>query len=124
MADNSVTLSFPASSERVRLARTLVAVLGDEAGFDYDEVEDLRIAVDELCFAVLDSCEADGPIELSAAAEPGTLTVEATCTGNGSATNSDGPSELTRQILTTVVDSYDLVLDGVAPSFRFTKTKP
>ena len=121
MATDAVTLRFPASTERVRLARTLVATLADEAGFDYDDVEDLRIAVDELCFLVLDACAEGGEFELVAHAQPGDLVIEGS---NSAATNGEGtaPSEISTQILATVVDDYELHLDGTA-RFRFHKSK-
>jgi hypothetical protein len=121
VATDAVTLRFPASTERVRLARTLVATLADEAGFDYDDVEDLRIAVDELCFLLLDACEEGGDLELVAQARPGDLVVEGANTASltGEATT---PSEISTQILATVVDDYELHLDGTA-RFRFHKSK-
>lgn len=124
MDDHSVTLRFPASTERVRLARTLVAVLGDEAGFDYDEVEDVRIAVDELCFVLLDRCAAEASVVLVARSAPGRLVVDATCEGALSPAEHPGLSEVTGQILATVIDSYELDLDGEVPGFRFVKNKP
>ena len=121
MAADDVSLRFPATSDRVRLARTLVAALADEGGFDYDDVEDLRIAVDELCFLVLDVAAEGATLELIARATPGDLVVE----GSVSAADSEGstePSEISTQILATVVTDYELHLDG-APRFRFHKTK-
>jgi anti-sigma regulatory factor (Ser/Thr protein kinase) len=122
VAHDSVTLRFPASTERVRLARTMVATLADDAGFDYDEVEDLRIAVDELCFILIEGCAEGGEIELVAESQPGDLVVVGTSTAPP-ATDAGEPPEITVQILRTVVDDYELVLDGSA-RFRFHKSKP
>lgn len=125
MADQNVILRFPASSERVRLARTVAAVLGDEAGFDYDEVEDLRIGVDELCFALLERSGSAAVIELTADAQPGEITIEGIVVGETSSpATADSPSEITRQILATVLDDYELELDGDNPRFRLVKHKP
>jgi anti-sigma regulatory factor (Ser/Thr protein kinase) len=121
MAADPVTLRFAATTERVRLARVLVASLADGAGFDYDDVEDLRIAVDELCFLVLDTASGRGELEIVARAEPGDLQVEGTLHGAGDLTPTE-PSEISTQILRTVVDSYELHLDGT-PRFRFRKSK-
>jgi hypothetical protein len=121
VATDAVTLRFPASTERVRLARALVATLADEAGFDYDDVEDLRIAVDELCFLLLDACVEGGELELVARSEPGDLVVEGT--NSAPPTGEAGePSQISTQILATVVDDYELHLDGTA-RFRFHKSK-
>jgi hypothetical protein len=51
-----VELSFPASVDLVVLARFTAATVAARAGFDIDEIEDLRLAVDELCVSF-------GPLE-------------------------------------------------------------
>ena len=50
---SAVTLSFPADAEYLRLARLAAADAASRAGFDVDEVEDFRIAVDELCHLLM-----------------------------------------------------------------------
>ncbi|MGO9457192.1 MAG: ATP-binding protein [Acidimicrobiales bacterium] len=47
-----VEIAFPATEALVTLARFTAATVAAHAGFDIDEVEDLRLAVDELCAAV------------------------------------------------------------------------
>jgi len=46
---DAVDLSFAASPDLVVLARFTAATVASRAGFDIDEIEDLRLAVDELC---------------------------------------------------------------------------
>jgi hypothetical protein len=43
-----VEIFFPSSVELVVLARFAAATIGARAGFDLDEIDDLRLAVDEL----------------------------------------------------------------------------
>lgn len=43
-----IEVSFPGSVEFVVLARFTAATIGARAGFDLDEIDDLRLAVDEL----------------------------------------------------------------------------
>ncbi|WP_195210389.1 ATP-binding protein [Actinomarinicola tropica] len=125
MADDAVTLSIPASTDRVRLARVLAATLADEAGFDYDEVEDVRIAVDELCFALLDAGPTTGTLDLTASRDDGSLRIDGTCSFSAQPTPStdEASSELTAQILSTVVDEYDVSFDGTVGRFRLVKTR-
>lgn len=120
-----VTLCFPAASERVRLARVVAATLADEAGFDYDEVEDVRIAVDELCFGLLDAGETVGTLDITAVSEPGQLRIEGTCNYTAEARPSDDEAnaELTAQILGTVVDEYQIEFAGTTGRFSLRKSR-
>lgn len=51
-----IELSLPPTADLVVLARFTAATIASRADFDVDEIEDLRLAVDELCV----SC---GPVE-------------------------------------------------------------
>jgi serine/threonine-protein kinase RsbW len=52
MAD-VVSLSIPSGADLLVLARLTAATVASRAGFDVEEVEDLRLAVDELCVALI-----------------------------------------------------------------------
>lgn len=126
MADErGVTLSFPATSERVRLARVLAATLADEAGFDYDEVEDVRIAVDELCFALLEAGDTLGTFDITAVAAPGDLRISGVCNfvNEPRPSTDETNAELTAQILDTVVDDYTVAFEGGTGRFSLRKTR-
>ena len=45
----AVELIIPVQSDLVVLARLTAATVASRAGFNVEEVEDLRLAVDELC---------------------------------------------------------------------------
>lgn len=49
----TVVLVVPASADYLRLARLASADAGSRAGLDYEEIDDLRIAVDEACTQLL-----------------------------------------------------------------------
>ncbi len=49
-----VELSIPVESDLILLARLTAATVASRAGFDVEEVDDLRLAVDELCVLVAD----------------------------------------------------------------------
>jgi len=57
MQTSPVTVTFPAAPEDLRLARIATPDAGSRAGLDYDEVEDFRIAVDELCHLLMSSTD-------------------------------------------------------------------
>lgn len=48
----SIELSFPTHPSLVVLARFAAATVAARAGFDVEEIEDLRLAVDELCISL------------------------------------------------------------------------
>ena len=58
-----VWLTVPPFSEFLRTVRLVAADAAVRAGLDYDEVEDFRIAVDELCHLLMSST--DHEIEVS-----------------------------------------------------------
>ena len=58
-----VWLSVPPFSEYLRTVRLVAADAASRAGLDYDEIEDFRIAVDELCHLLMSS--SDHEISLS-----------------------------------------------------------
>ena len=111
-----VELSFPASVDLVVLARFTAATVAVRAGFDVDEIEDLRLAVDELCVSF-------GPLEYSESVRLQFMridqTVRITCEFdrlNPSAGDLITPSpagvklqraeELSRQLLDALVDEH------------------
>jgi serine/threonine-protein kinase RsbW len=118
-----VRLAVPATPEFLRLARLTVAGVASRMGFTYDEVEDLRIAIDELCFALVGTKGREGKIELRYSLDDDDLMVE------GRGTFSDqGPvvatlSPLSRQILAAVVDEHDLAAGERGPTFRLRKRR-
>lgn len=112
-----VLLKLPAAPESVAIARLTASAMASRMGFTVDEVEDLRIAVSELCSVLFGHDEETGGLELEYAAGPGVLKV----TGWGG----EPPrqlSQLSEQIVSHLADAYET---GAAPDgrglFRLTK---
>ena len=61
----AVTLSFPAAAEHIRLARLVASGLVAPLDYGIDDVEDLRIAVDELCAVVVAHAEPTGMLVIA-----------------------------------------------------------
>ena len=55
---------MPATPEFVRLARVTAAGLASRLGFTFDDVDDLRLAIDELCFGLIGSKGRVGTVQL------------------------------------------------------------
>src|SRR2546427_9380688 len=63
--DDEVRLLIPAEPGFLRLARLTAAAVASRMGFTFDEVEDLRIAVDELCYFLLGGRSPKGTITIT-----------------------------------------------------------
>ena len=104
---DEVRLVVPAGPEFVRLARVTATSLASRLGFSYDEIEDLRLAVDELCHAVIGPSGRAGTVSLLYITESDGLSVE----GTGHFDPVGPPvalSETTRQILSALTDDHNL----------------
>jgi len=122
MAGEEVRLSIPARPQLLRVARLTAAGLAGRLGFSFDEIEDVKIAVDELCFAVVGSKGRPGTVELRYVLGTAWLEIE------GRGPDQDGaadvaPSELSRQILDAVVDEHELERRGDQVHFRLLKRR-
>ena len=118
MSSEEVRLAVPALPEYVRLARLTAAGLASRLGFSYDEVEDLRIAVDELCYLLVGPDGRDGSISLTYAMEGDSLVIV------GQGVSGPRPAEfadLSEQILAAIVDEYEVTRDGDTITFRMVR---
>lgn len=122
-----VRLVVPAAPEYLRLVRLTAAGMASRLRFTFDEVEDLRIAVDELCFHLLDSdsgddipIDEDRTMELIYSADADSITI----TGRTGLTGAlPEPSELSEQILDALVDEHEVSgMDGMV-TFRLMKQR-
>jgi serine/threonine-protein kinase RsbW len=113
---NEVTLVLPAQADYVRLARMASADAGSRAGFDYEEIEDLRIAVTELCHVLLGD-GARGEMRLEFRTVDGEVTVVGRSEQPGAAVT----NEFSEIILGKVVDVHAVRSDGPARVFELTK---
>jgi len=121
--DTEVRLAVPAAPEFLRLARLTVAGVASRMGFTYDEVEDLRIAIDELCFALVGTNGREGSIELRYSLQADDLVVEGLGTFTDPVPVAPTLSPLSRQILSAVVDEHDVAAGERGPTFRLRKRR-
>lgn len=118
-----IRLIIPGAPEFLRLARLAAADAGSRAGLTYDEIEDLRIGVDELCHTVMRT-DGTGVVTLVFRLLDDGIEVE----GEGPPLDTGGeakPSELSRTIVAAVVDEHELEREGDKLRFRLSKrTQP
>jgi hypothetical protein len=117
--EGEVRLAVPARPEYIGLARVTAAGLASRLGFTYDQVEDLRLAIDEVCFGLIGSLGRDGMLEVRFLLSPDGLTVR----GEGRF-RVEGPvalSELSELILGALVDEHSLGNKATGPDFVLVK---
>lgn len=122
MSDSEVELDIPASPELLRVARLTAASLAGRLQFSYEEIEDVKIAVDELCFALVGTKGRPGRLTLRYQLEDTSLTIVGRGTFDEPVAD-PVPSDLSRQILSAVVDGYELGREGDALHFRLVKRR-
>jgi anti-sigma regulatory factor (Ser/Thr protein kinase) len=114
--DHRVTLVVPADPEYLRLARLAAADAGSRAGFDYEEIDDLRIAVNEMCHLLIGS-GATGRVEVEFHANGDDVIVEGHSTAPGQAIG----NEFTDTILSRVADEHAVTDGDDGRRFRLVK---
>jgi serine/threonine-protein kinase RsbW len=104
-----VELSIPVRADLVVLARLTAATVASRAGFGVEEIEDLRLAVEELCLSLVEGDEG-GRLELTYARDEHAIEITCILEGgdqhrpNGSAEG--GHDDLSLRILDALVDEH------------------
>ena len=114
----TVTLTIPGHPVYLRLARLAAADTGARAGLSIGDLEDLRIAVDELAYALIGDERSGAPLTLRFLAAEGIVEIEGACAANGY------PPELgklARTIVDVIADEHELEDDGDTRRFRLLK---
>jgi hypothetical protein len=111
-----VELSLAADAQMLFLARMTAAAVAARADFDYERVEDLRLAIDELCVGLMGAATGTGRLTLRFEwDDEGTLEVDVTlvpeegvsANGHHPIPAVSGPSyELSERILDALVDDH------------------
>ena len=119
---DEVQLVMPADPEFLRLARVTAMGLASRLSFTIDEIDDLRIAIDELVFGLIGTKGRPGQVVMRYRLQAQGLEVE----GSGRFEDhqeSPGLTELSELILDAVADEHELVPDPTAPRFRMLKRR-
>ena len=121
MATGEVRLEVPAAPEFLRISRIMAAGVASRVGFTLDEVEDLRIAIDEVCFSMVGARGRAGTIALRYLLDTNQLVVEGAGRFSDGQGNEPVVSALSKQILAAVVDECELSAGEEGPQFRLVK---
>lgn len=118
-----VRIKIPAAPAYLQVIRLVAAGLASRLGFTLDEIEDLKIAVDELSAYMTGAHGRSGTLQIAFEVSGDRITIR----GEGLFAPGDkvrtNLTEFSRMILDTVVDSASLEhADGV-PTFTLVKSK-
>ncbi len=125
MTDGSgeqVRLTMPATPQLLRVARLTAAGLASRLGFSFDQVEDLKIALDELCFAMVGTKGGEGSLTIDYRLEHDGLVIEG-LSDSLPPVSRDANDELSDLILTAVVDEHEVSLRDGIMRFRLLKRR-
>jgi serine/threonine-protein kinase RsbW len=118
--DGPIELVLPAEARLVRIARLVASGVATTADYDVEEVEDLRIAVDEVCSALLEGGDGS-PLMLGFEINDRVVTLVGTTGARGVAEFEAERLALSRQILAVVADDFDISTDHGQISVRVRK---
>lgn len=105
MATQDISVTIPAESRFVALTRVAAASLAADLDFTVDEIEDLRIAVDEIVTLLVEASPNGSAVELRF--RVGADAIELSGSADTSSDLGEDLDDLTGQILEAVVDSYE-----------------
>jgi anti-sigma regulatory factor (Ser/Thr protein kinase) len=109
-----VIVRIPASTAHIRVVRQAASALAALCDFTYDRLQDLHIAIDEVCSRILATSEPPASrIEFTFEIQDHELTI----TAHGDTPVREAGQFLTKwsqAILSSVTDGLEIVADGVA----------
>ncbi len=121
-----VELAIPAKAELLSLARMTVAAIAARANFDFEEIEDLRLAIDELCSRLLHQSGSDPAGTLRLRYHWTAEELEVTCQLDGAerAPADVEDRDLSDRILEALVDAHgDEGSDGAGAHYWMRKRR-
>ena len=122
MTDDLVELSVPADGAFASVVRTVTAALAARCDLTIDQIEDLRIAVDEACALLLHIPEHGPALSVHLGLHAGRIDVEVSIAApNGGAPDRDG---FGWTVLTALADTVDLVALEGRQSIRVAMHRP
>jgi serine/threonine-protein kinase RsbW len=117
-----ITASVPAGSEYIHILRTVVCGVASRLGFTIDEIDDLRLVVDEAAAQLLSVRPPGARLELRLEPRPDGLEILLVHeTAGGPWPPAAFERSMGWQVLTVLADDLDLQPDGGRPAIRMTK---
>lgn len=119
----TISISIPASPEYLKVVRLVVAGLASRLRFTIDDIEDIKIAVDELSAYLTGAQGRDGTLDIGFEMHDDRIEIRGA--GNFSAGTKvrTDLTEMSKMILDTVVDEATLDQTDGMPTFSLSKSK-
>ncbi|MEO6627169.1 MAG: ATP-binding protein [Aquihabitans sp.] len=108
--EGPVELSVPAERRYLRLARLTASGFASDLGVSMDDVEELRLAVDEACAALVEEAVENDRLTLTYAVESGAVVI--TAASPLSANGPVSPHPVAAAVLSATVDEYHVEVDA------------
>ncbi len=108
MKDETVTLTLPAKAQYMTLARLAAAAMAGQAGFNVEQIEDVKSAVAEACLMLLPAAGERGAITLELWEDAG-LRARISAPGHISLEHLSDEQEFGRFLLQALLDQAELV---------------
>lgn len=110
-----VEIVLPAERSLIRVARLAMSGIASMCGFDVDGLDDMKIAVDEVCTALMALGDGSAVRVRLASVVPGGVSIDATVTVSASAALDGEGAALRDRVLEVISDRHELsITDGVA----------
>ena len=116
-----VKVQIPALPRYLRIVRLTASGLASRLGFTLDEIEDLKIAVDELAGYLTGSQGREGTLEVTFRVSDDRIEIVGIGRLEGSEKTRTKLTEMSKMILDTVADSATLAQPDGHPRFELVK---
>jgi serine/threonine-protein kinase RsbW len=120
---DTVSITIPASPRYLQVVRIVAAGLASRLKFTIDEIDDLKIAVDELAAYLTGAHGREGTLEVAFVIQDDSIAIKGAGKFPPGIKVRTELTEFSRQILDTVADDATLESRDGVPTFALTKQK-
>ena len=118
-----ISIQIPASPEYLNVVRLIASGLASRLKFTIDDIEDLKIAVDELSAYLTGAQGRDGRLDIVFEVHDERIEIKGSGTFSAGTKVRTELTDLSRMILGSVVDDAALELTDGTPTFKLSKAK-
>lgn len=120
-----IEVAVPAQPDFIHVVRSVTGAVAAGLDLPYDEVDDLRIAVDEACSHLLDVGTEKGALRLAISVEADRVRFVVSLEAAAAAwPPADAHQTLTWQVLAALAEDAEFAMTGHGPGIRFSKRLP